>query len=1079
MFTIYKAQTAHLAAEAVVSMIKGEGRHVVIAPDPFTLAVEKTISSKLGKKAFFNIEVMSFARLASVFLGESVRKCLSPAGSVMLMEKVIHNEKPNLLHYQKAAGKPGFAAEIYAAITSIRNSGVTPQALYDIEGRLKGYVKAKTHDIAHLYEAYLTELNLNHTDSTTRLEALVESIKQSEDIGDVSFYVVDHVDLNAKQLEVLSALMTKARSLSVAVADGAGAQNGRIYPHLANKLRNAAKEQGVEVKEVFVPSDLSDVKRILADELFSYSFSTSKTDRIRLWEAKDREEEVTLLATEIVRLVRKEGRRYQDVAVITPSFEEYLPTVERVFRAYDIPFFADRRVPLSLSDVFRHLMLAMEIPLRGYDKTCVEKYILHSLFNLPSEHKAAFFDYVDKSGADQGYFKKKFNLFEDDPLYPIAEEVRSKLCEELKPFEGLPKAATVAEYAGALRAFLKQNDFDGKVAAYLNEVCAASLSDQAEIIRQVPSATMELLDTLTELRGEETVELKDFIIALSAGAGQIKIATLPVSLDCVYFAPVKQAMYVPIPALFVLGAEEGLFPLETVGEGILGATEYSAWQDNNIKIENTGIEELTQSRFHAVQLLLRGENTYLSHVESNNCSPCFLQIKEIFSLKIEKCADALKKYDADVLIPTEQVAKIALVEYSRRYHEGLLTEREMGLATAVAEVLGKTFPLPFKEDRVEKVDVKDLFFRKGMTSVSELETYFKCPFLHFVKYGLGAREKDVVAFEKNDVGIVAHECMQRFVEKLKRTSFAVSDEKAREMAKSIAEEILSEPKYEPVRREKGERAVARAIRRCQEVAVTVKNQILNSEFRPTLFEKRFPERQAEEYLRAADELPRLSSVKVDGVSLTGQIDRVDVLKEDKNLYAAAFDYKTGSAKISSSDLFVGKKIQLPLYLAVLKNSGYQPVAALYYSLSDHRTEGEQVLFGPKLIEEKAGELPLVQKLDGAISADPSPYTGVAEEEDGSFTEDEDMLLSEGAFRAQVDYALDVASGAVREIKDGFIRPSALQTGMNAHCAYCAAKNVCRHAGEIVRASESVTSGDIYSIEKTKDQNEKTEQNDAD
>lgn len=1054
MFTIYKAQTAHLAAEEVISAIKGEGRHVVIAPDPFTLAVEKTISAKLGKKSFFNVEVMSFARLASVFLGEKTANCLSPAGSVMLMEKVIRRERENLVHYQKAAGKPGFASEIYAAITAVRNSGVTPDSLREVEGKLKGYVKAKTHDIAHLYDAYLTELQVSHTDSTTRLEALTRYIEQSEEFGDVCFYVVDHVDLNQKQLEVLCALMTKAKSLSVAVADGAGAGNERIYPKLLKKLHAVAKRAGVRPREVAVTAPMLPVKKKLADELFAYSFSSASTDAIALWEAKDMTEEVTLLATEITRLVRKEGRRYSDVAVITPSFEEYLPILERVFRAYGIPFFADRRVPLTESDLFRHLTLALEVTLRGYDKTLVRKYVLHSLFEATPEEKAAFFDYLDKSGVDRGYFKEKFTLFEDDPIYPMAEKVRAALCAELKPLEPVLKEGTISAYAEAFHAFLSLNDFDQKVERYLAEVQDAGLPDQAEVLRQAPAAITELLDTLVELRGEDASDGKDFLLALTAGAGQVKIASLPVSLDCVYFAPVKQAMYAPIPVLFVLGAEEGLFPLETVGEGILGTAEYDAWQDNNIIIENTGIEELEQSRFHAVQLLLRGESTYLSHVESKNSSPCFLQIKEIFSLVVKKCADVLKEYDADVLIPTEQVARMFLADSSRRYHEGLLTERERVLANAVAKIFKESFPLPYSEDKPVRLSVPNLFFRKGDTNVSQLEAYFKCPFLHFARYGLGAREKDVATFDKKDDGIVVHDCMKRFCESVNSPA-EVSDDQARAIAEGIAKELLFDPKYDPIRKQPdGARVIKRAIRRCREVAVMVKNQMAASAFCPKLFERHFPDKYP-----SKDGLPPLRTVEIDGVSLTGQIDRVDVLTENGALYAAAFDYKTGSAKIDTKDLYAGKKIQLPLYLAVLEKSGYAPVASLYYALSDRVSSGEQVLYGPKLAEtgaEKKGEL--IRKLDEAISEEPSPYTGVSVKGD-CLEEKQGMLLGKDAFQAQVDYAVAVASGAVREIKQGYIRPATVEAGKGTVCDYCSARNACRHAGEIVRPSAPRVSPD--------------------
>ena len=441
-FIVYKAKTTHLAAEEVLSRIEGAGRHIVIAPDPFTFAVEKAISDKLNKKAFFNVEVMSFARLASVFLGEKAKRCLSPAGSVMLMEKIVGKEKSSLIYYQNAAGMAGFAAELYAAITAIRNSGVSPKQLRDAgEGLPAGYVKSKTLDIARLYAAYLNDLTeTEQEDGTTLLEALAKYIKESGAFADVDFYVVDHVDFNAKQVEVLSALMTEAKSLTVALADGTGLPNERIYgKQVFTRLLSAAKRAGVVPRTEVVTATLPPSKNKLAEELFSYSFTGGESEGILLSEAKDAAEEVTFLATEITRLVRKEGLRYNQIAVITPSFDLYLPILSRVFCDYGIPVFADRRVPLSETDLFKHLILAMEVSCRGYDRILVKKYVMHALFDCSEEEKEAFFDYVDMSGADHGYLKKPFDLFKEDSRYESAEKVRKKLTDELACFDALEK----------------------------------------------------------------------------------------------------------------------------------------------------------------------------------------------------------------------------------------------------------------------------------------------------------------------------------------------------------------------------------------------------------------------------------------------------------------------------------------------------------------------------------------------------------------------------------------------------------------------------------------------------------------
>jgi len=1061
MLTVCKASTVHTAADYVLSAIReGEGKNVVIAPDSFTLAVEMSVAEKLKKAGTFEVEVMSFARLASVVLGKKIRQCLSPSGSVMLMEKVISEKEEALRIYRRAARKAGFASEVYAAITAIRNSGVEAQDLRRAAESLQGYVKDKTLDIALLYEAYLEELNLRHTDSTTRLEALIREIEESESFGDVNFFVVDHVDFNAKQLGVLVALMKRAKSLCVAVADPAGQGNRRIYPRVLTKLRRAAEQEGIPMEEISVPDRLVGGKKTLSEELFSYGFSSDHTEDILLAEGKDYTEEVTFLATDITRLVRKEGLRYRDIAVITPSFEEYLPYLERIFSLYEIPFFSDARYPLSGSDVFKHLLCAFEIATSSFERTKVRKYVAHALFDgVTEEEKALFFDYLDLSGANGDAFREPFELYLDRPEYPAAEKVRQCLFRECGGVDALPSKGDFRFYISAFRSFLSENDFDGKIALYAERVFGAGLRKEAELIRRTPAAFMDLLSTLEDLRGEEQTTCRDFLLALTAGAEQVKLAALPVSLDCVYFAPVERAMYAPIPALFVLGAEEGIFPLERVKEGILGEKEYVAWQRRDIVIENTGVEELCASRFHALQLLLRGEKLYMTHRSSFAASTCMKQIAEIFSLDVKKTSDLLASYPIEVRIPTRKVAEHCLVEYTRRSREGLLTPKERSFALCCAELLGKPFPLP-EEAPIPMALSEKVFFRTGETAVSEIENYYRCPFLHFVRYGLKAKEKELAVHDNRDIGNIAHECMCRFVEGLmaSKEGAEISDEEARRQAEVIAREILSRPKYRAIAKNEGERILSKEIRHCREIAVRVKNQIASSLFRPLYLEKGFGRR--EKYASDGEGFPPLA---IGDILLRGTIDRVDVLEktegDERARYAVAIDYKTGDHEVKTTELFFGEKVQLHLYLSVLRQAGLLPVAALYADLRDRlKSKDSSFFFGPIL------DNPYFTKaIDEPNEEGKGKYTGLVYDKEGCLKPLKDRTMTQEELLALLRYAEMVSEHAVSEIESGFICPSSLDKGQFGACKGCIARNICRGADRYPRPLRTVTADDVLRV----------------
>src|SRR5205807_2480781 len=70
------------------------------------------------------------------------------------------------------------------------------------------------------------------------------------------------------------------------------------------------------------------------------------TSALRVATCIDPEAEVTLAAREILRHARR-GGRYRQVAVLVRRLQDYHHAFQRVFARYEIPFFLDRREPVS------------------------------------------------------------------------------------------------------------------------------------------------------------------------------------------------------------------------------------------------------------------------------------------------------------------------------------------------------------------------------------------------------------------------------------------------------------------------------------------------------------------------------------------------------------------------------------------------------------------------------------------------------------------------------------------------------------------------------------------------------------
>ena len=61
--------------------------------------------------------------------------------------------------------------------------------------------------------------------------------------------------------------------------------------------------------------------------------------------------------------------------------------------------------------------------------------------------------------------------------------------------------------------------------------------------------------------------------------------------------------------------------------------------------------------------------------------------------------------------------------------------------------------------------------------------------------------------------------------------------------------------------------------------------------------------------------------------MEGKIDRVDLFREDGQLYVRVIDYKTGKKEFRLSDLLCGLNMQMLLYLAALAENGEERYGA--------------------------------------------------------------------------------------------------------------------------------------------------------
>ena len=95
---------------------------------------------------------------------------------------------------------------------------------------------------------------------------------------------------------------------------------------------------------------------------------------IRLVSASDPRTEIAFVAREICRMVREEGLRYRDFAIVTGDLESYGMYVRETFSEAEIPFFIDEKRSLLKNPFIEYLRAALE--------AVTDQYSYSSMFRM-------------------------------------------------------------------------------------------------------------------------------------------------------------------------------------------------------------------------------------------------------------------------------------------------------------------------------------------------------------------------------------------------------------------------------------------------------------------------------------------------------------------------------------------------------------------------------------------------------------------------------------------------------------------------------------------------------------------------
>jgi len=353
--------------------------------------------------------------------------------------------------------------------------------------------------------------------------------------------------------------------------------------------------------------------------------------------------------------------------------------------------------------------------------------------------------------------------------------------------------------------------------------------------------------------------------------------------DCVHVCDPKDALWATPKHVFLMGLNEGKLPAAPSSKGILLDADLALLSPR----PRTSTEKMGLDMNHVLRLFTNPMSSL-----TLTCATHTMEGKELMpSSLMNRLQEILNVKEGDAPLP---VVKERLYLEHGRIPKDEVTDRITHYTNT------KNSPATIKPEYRAKLG-------RG-ASVSRLETYNKCPFQYFCKYGMGVYKKDNHGLMSSELGTLCHDIMEHCIDGMMSPHEAIAAFMANPENKAIALKIQDSP-------------VNRWFVDELEKNMTLALAMASGQVTDSAFE--ILSRELTITNNASDHDSPLH------FNLQGFIDRVDAYED----LVRIIDYKSSAKDIDLSLAIQGFNVQMLVYLILLvRQTNMTPGAVLYFNM---------------------------------------------------------------------------------------------------------------------------------------------------
>lgn len=1058
----------------------------LIVPEQYTLESDMDFIDSIKYKSVMDAKVLSFSSLISYIsqrLSLKKHENLNQVSKTILLTSVLDEIDDKLKLFSNKASDIDFVTNLSDFISNIKEYYFDTDFFDQIENNenLDTMTKLKFKEIKLIYDSYVKKLENSYIDSEDELSIIKDNIKYCDFLKNVNFYFDKFDLLSDLKLDFIKELIKIGGKITVSISlDSKYYQN-----HLANdmeifdqsmrfveSIKNLDKIQIINVEK---KSDILDIKHLYENfEKYNPEKFWDKTSNIKIVESISSTNEIENMALMIEKLIRK-GHSYSDISLVMANEDEYENLIRRIFSRMNIPIFIDNSQKMSDNHVVKTWLSLIRLVVFNFRKTDLEAFIRSDLIDFGEnslERVLAFQNYMNTR-------KIKGSMIFDDKYFTLDEdfyrgEIKEEKKEELNKVNSIRKI--ILDLTKDLYEIRNKNTSaseivkeifniidDERIKSGFNHYQEYIKENKIEIYKenkQIWDKFITILEQIVSIMKDMKTNLRKIYKLIQKACEATSIGLIPPAIDQVLIGDFSRDRINDRKIKIFVGMTDIYFPENNNSDMLISENEKISLEKEGFDLKIYKAKKNDKILLNILRMFTSSQKIIFSYSLINknndpmNRSTSISDIINIFpNISYQKISTGkfdLVKYSKDLLdmkayqILWDIKAKEKVGEKEKEFVKSYLKFKKdfsknfefNKSRNSSYDLFLKGFTYSNDKNPLDR-EISKKLYNKNRFSVSEIESYARCPYKYFINYGLKAQKNKNLDVDMMEIGNIVHYNMENISKDLRGIDIEnLDDKKLESLVKENFEKAI-ENSLEKMRADdnKNKFILSNVYTSTQKSTKKVLDQIKKGKFKIDGVEEKYGKGQ------------KYPEVYVDDNNyLEGRIDRIDRFED----FVRIIDYKTGSTEINIKYVFNGIQLQLFVYMLSVKEKKSEklsPVASFYLPLKDEVQKIDDPVTKKTILDiynKKTKMNGLIIKineevlklLDEDFDGKKSDIFKISRGKVNIFTPEEEEILEK--------FIKKLISNYICQIKDGNIKLNPLRKDQsNYECKNCEFKSICK------------------------------------